>query len=130
MILEKKGEVAVLSAEIEKLTKEIADNEESQKKATAIRSGENEAFMAEKIELEQAISALEKAVTVLAGAGTGKKTGLLQSTTGEFERLQTVAGLKHALRALPSRIEITKKQLAAVEKLETLSDRASEDPPE
>merc|ERR1719160_1857537 len=53
MILEKKGEVAVLSAEIEKLEKEIADNEESQKKATNIRSNENEAFMAEKIELEQ-----------------------------------------------------------------------------
>merc|ERR1719161_2776993 len=73
LILEKKGEVAILAAEIEKLHQEIADNKESQAKATSIRSKENEAFMAEKIELEQAIAALEKAITVLSGAGTGKK---------------------------------------------------------
>jgi len=130
MILEKKGEVAVLSAEIEKLTKEIADNEESQKKATAIRSGENEAFMAEKIELEQAISALEKAITVLAGAGTGKKTGLLQSATKEFDRLETSAGLKHAIRNLPARIGITPKQLAAIEKFSTIEEEEPSAPDE
>jgi hypothetical protein len=125
LILEKKGEVAVLSAEIEKLTQEIADNEESQAKATSIRSKENEAFMAEKIELEQAIAALEKAITVLSGAGTGK-TGLLQGGTSTFERIKTVAELKTALRALPERIGITAKQLSAVERL----TRVAEDPPE
>merc|ERR1719313_1334813 len=102
LILEKKGEIAVLSAEIEKLNQEIADNKESQAKATSIRSKENEAFMAEKIELEQAIAALEKAITVLGGAGTGK-TGLLQGGTSTFERIKTVAELKTALRALPAR---------------------------
>lgn len=126
LILQKKGEVAVLSAEIAKLTKDIADNEESQKKATNIRSKENEAFMAEKIEMEQAISALEKAITVLRGAGTGKKTGLLQSGTSEFERLKTVAELKHAIRQLPVRIGITTKQLAAIE----MVAKVEEDPPE
>merc|ERR1719424_1512389 len=122
MILTKKGEVAVLSHEIAKLTQEIAENEDSQAKATSIRSNENEAFMAEKIELEQAISAMEKAITVLSGAGTGKKTGLLQSGTSEFERIKVVAGLKHALRALPARVGFTPKQLAAVEKLSKVEE--------
>lgn len=127
LILEKKGEVATLTSEIQKLNQEIAENKESQAKATSIRSKENEAFMAEKIELEQAIAALEKAITVLSGAGTGKKKSLLQSATGTFERIKTVAGLKTALRNLPERIVITPKQLSAVEKLSTLG---SEDPPE
>merc|ERR1719395_278371 len=126
LILEKKGEIATLTSEIQKLNQEIAENKESQAKATSIRSKENEAFMAEKIELEQAITALEKAITVLSGAGTGKKTGLLQSATSDFERIKTVAGLKTALRALPERIGLTQEQVAAVEKF----SRVVEDPPE
>jgi hypothetical protein len=122
LILEKKGEVAVLSAEIEKLNKEIAENKESQEKATSIRSKENEAFMAEKIELEQAIAALEKAVTVLAGAGTGKKTGLLQSGTSDYDRIKIVAGLKYSLQNVPARVAMTTKQLVALEKFSNVEE--------
>merc|ERR1719284_1194281 len=52
-ILELKGKVAVLAQEIADLSEKIADNEEEQKKATSIRSQENEAYMKEKTELEQ-----------------------------------------------------------------------------
>merc|ERR1719161_104878 len=69
-ILELKGTVAIREAELEELRQKIAEAEEAIESATSVRQKENQAFMAEKVELEQAISALEKAITVLSGAGT------------------------------------------------------------
>merc|ERR1719217_452361 len=69
-ILELKGTVAIREAELEELAKQIAEKEKAKETATAVRQKENAAFMAEKVDLEQAISALERAIKVLSGAGT------------------------------------------------------------
>lgn len=80
-VLSLKGKVATLAAEIAKLTKEIKANEEEQSKATTIRQKENSDFQQEKAEMEQTLNALERAVQVLAGAGTGN--AFLQMTTAD-----------------------------------------------
>jgi len=70
-VLSLKGQVATLQMEIEKLSKDIANNEESQAKATSVRQQQASDFAQEKAEVEQTMNALERAVKVLAGAGTG-----------------------------------------------------------
>jgi len=114
-VLELKGEVAVLSKEISDLSGKIADNEASQKQATDVRTKENQAWMSEKAELEEAINALERAITVLA-KGTGVKTGLLQGSNSASlaVRQQSVASVRSAIRSLPSNANVGPKQLAAI----------------
>jgi hypothetical protein len=70
-ILKLKGSVATLSTEIKGLSQDIKDNEQKQAEQTSIREKENSAFMAEKVELESAIGALEKAIMVLKAATGG-----------------------------------------------------------
>lgn len=70
-ILKLKGSVATLSTEIKGLAQDIKENEKKQAEQTSIREKENTAFMAEKVELESAIGALEKAITVLKAATGG-----------------------------------------------------------
>jgi len=74
-VLTLKGKAATLASEIAQLGRDIAENEEAQKAATAIREKENASYQTETSELQQTIGALEKAVNVLTGAGT--KTSLL-----------------------------------------------------
>lgn len=64
-ILKLKGTISTRTAEIKELLGDIKENEEAQKKATAIRSRENADFVAEKTETQQALAALEKALAVL-----------------------------------------------------------------
>jgi len=113
MILKLKGKVFVLSAEITELQENIRDNEAEQEKATAIRQKENGEYMSERGELEQAISAMEMAIKVISGAGTGK-TGLLQGSTAT-----TAAARQQAVRtvvsALPARAALSPSQLSAIQ---------------
>lgn len=85
-ILELKGKKATLASEMEKLTADIAENEAAQEEATEIRQKENANYQQEKSETETAIGALEKAVTVLGGAGT----------KGE-ELVSVASALRHAV---------------------------------
>lgn len=80
-VLSLKGKVATLASEIAKLTKDIAENEEDQAKSTAIRERQAADYLQEKAEIEQTINALERAVKVLSGAGTGKKSLLSVKST-------------------------------------------------
>merc|ERR1719453_891692 len=114
-VLELKGTVAILAKEIADLSIKIAENEATQKDATAVRSGENEEWMKEKQEYEEAINALERAIKVLSGAGT--KKALLQdsSATGEAMRMQAMYSVRSVVRALPSNTDLRPKQLAAME---------------
>mmetsp|Transcript_40309 Transcript_40309/g.96676 ORF Transcript_40309/g.96676 Transcript_40309/m.96676 type:complete len:677 (+) Transcript_40309:129-2159(+) len=70
-ILSSKGKLESLAAAIAELEAEIKSNNESQKKATNIREKENAEFQANAGELQEAIGALDKAIRVLSGAGTG-----------------------------------------------------------
>lgn len=97
-----KGEIATHGAEIENLNKAIEANIASQREAEDARSRENEEYTGEKIESEQCIGALEAAITVLNGAGTGKK-GFLEIK--EAQLLSVVGGVGGLLRhSLVSRV--------------------------
>jgi len=64
-IEENTATTAKLEAEIEALTKEIADNQNALKKATAIRTKEHNEYMEEAGDMEEAISSLKAAIVVL-----------------------------------------------------------------
>merc|ERR1719440_1109015 len=73
-ILRLTGNIATLNSEIAGLEADIKENLAQQEAATNIRNKENAAFTAEAAELQQAITALEKAITVLTSATTGKSS--------------------------------------------------------
>merc|ERR1719161_3407677 len=110
MILQLKGMVAVADGEIKTLSKEIAQNEDGQKRATTIRQKQNEEFQAEKSEMESTIGSLEKGIMVLKGAGT--KGASLIERKGVLA--QTAVHIKKALDNLPGDDSLTPKQLKAV----------------
>eukprot|EP00746_Dinoflagellata_sp_MGD_P013076 gnl/MRDRNA2_/MRDRNA2_128122_c0_seq1.p1 gnl/MRDRNA2_/MRDRNA2_128122_c0~~gnl/MRDRNA2_/MRDRNA2_128122_c0_seq1.p1 ORF type:complete len:711 (-),score=215.78 gnl/MRDRNA2_/MRDRNA2_128122_c0_seq1:88-2220(-) len=110
--LELKAKVAILSKEISDESALIAENQETQKKSTAVRQKENGEWMASKADLEEAINALTRAIKVLSGAGT--KTSLLQvgneaSTAVRRQMVGTV------LLALPAGANVDPKQFAAIQ---------------
>merc|ERR1719502_1054385 len=96
-----KGKSATLAGEIADLAREISENEASQAKATAIREKENGDYQADKAEMEQAIGSLEKAITVLAGAGT---KGELMQVKKDMKMLEIASGVKKAVDALPNEL--------------------------
>eukprot|EP00929_Paragymnodinium_shiwhaense_P076381 TRINITY_DN3926_c0_g1_i1.p1 TRINITY_DN3926_c0_g1~~TRINITY_DN3926_c0_g1_i1.p1 ORF type:complete len:702 (-),score=293.47 TRINITY_DN3926_c0_g1_i1:143-2248(-) len=100
-ILRLKAEVASHGANIEQLKKDIAKNIEAQKEAQAIRTKEHESYTEGATESEQCIGALEAAINVLTGAGTGKKEGGLLSvqrhTMQEAQLLSVVGGIRGLL---------------------------------
>jgi len=104
-----KGKSATLAGEIADLAREISENEASQAKATAIREKENGDYQADKAEMEQAIGSLEKAITVLAGAGT---KGELMQVKKDMELLSIAAGVKQAVNALPSTHKVSAEQMS------------------
>merc|ERR1719262_658104 len=109
-IIELKGKLGELGATITQLEKEIAENEEARKEATGIRDKESEDYMAEKLESEQCIGALESAIKVLTGAGTKKALETLQ----EAELLSVVAGVRGVLSRVPSSHPISDRDLKTV----------------
>lgn len=95
-ILKLKGGLGSHTAEIAQLKKDIAENLESQKTATEVRTKERAEYVEKKEEAEQCIGALEAAIRVLSGAGAGKK-GFLE-TLQEAQLLSVVAGVRNVLR--------------------------------
>jgi len=110
-VLEFKGKIATRTAEIAKLTKDIAENEKSQAKATEVRQKESAAFMAERTEMGQAINALERAIKVLSNAGRGKKEMLQQ---GDIALLRIATDLRGAVEHPSAQKKLSKKKLALV----------------
>merc|ERR1719487_1259820 len=105
-VLSFKGKSATEGSEIAELNANIADNQQAQATATAIREKENGDYQANKAEMEQAIGALEKAVVVLSGAGT--KGELLQ----QKHVLAVASGVKSAVQALPDGSKLAPAQLS------------------
>jgi len=99
-ILSLKGNVATLAAEIQGLESDMRQNGEEQAQATSIRQKENIAFATDSTELKEAISAMEKAVTVL-GQGS---SSLLQASARD-----KVAAV---VNALPASKALKPRQLA------------------
>jgi len=94
-IQELQGALGALSSDIENTKKLISANVASQEEATEMRNKEHEEYTEEKTESEQCIGALEAAIKVLTGAGTGKK-GFLE-TLQETQLLSVVAGVRGVL---------------------------------
>merc|ERR1719399_920858 len=111
-ILSLKGKVATLSSEISELSKGLKDSQQAQDEATGIRQKENGEYSSEKAEMEQTLGALEKAITVLSGAGT--KTALLQmSRPRDALKILSAASVVHeAVAHLPTNHNLSGEQMA------------------
>jgi len=96
LIKKLKGELGAHSSEVEQLKKDIKENEEAQQEASEVRAKENEDYVADKSEAEQCIGALEAAIKVLRGAGTGSK-GFLQSFK-EAQLISVAADVQRVFR--------------------------------
>merc|ERR1719443_1045860 len=115
-ILEYKGAVATLAAEIAEASSEARDNQAAQDEATAIRQKENGEYEAQKAEMEQTLNALERGIKVLMGAGSGGDESLLQTRTQAAEmKIMMVARDVHvAVQKLPAEHLLSPTALAKV----------------
>jgi len=113
-ILKLEGDLGAHSAEIAQLKKDIAQNLEAQKEATEVRNKENNEYENSKTENEQCIGALEAAIKVLTGAGTGKK-GFLE-TMQEAQLLSVVDGVRGVLGKGPVVDTLSSSDLDVIQK--------------
>lgn len=113
-ILKLNGDLGAHSAEIAQLKKDIAQNLESQKEATEVRNKENNEYENSKTENEQCIGALEAAIKVLTGAGSGKK-GFLE-TMQEAQLLSVVDGVRGVLGKGPVVDTLSSSDLDVIQK--------------
>jgi hypothetical protein len=108
-ILEAKGRLGSAGAEIANLKKQIAENLEAQGSAESLRKKENTDYLATKGALEQGISNLDKAITVLGAATSSKgashlsgshpELGVMETSAVVETRMLTVAaGVRSAMR--------------------------------
>jgi len=107
------GDLGAISAEISQLKKDVSANKEAQKEATEIRDKENAEYVAEKTESEQCIGALEAAIKVLSGAGTGKK-GFLE-TLNQAQLISVAADVKRVLQKDIASSTVAEQDLKAVQ---------------
>jgi len=116
-ILRLKGSIATLSSEIQGLAEDIKKNEDQQAELTSVREKENAAFLAEKLEMEQAIAALEKAITVLGDATsasfmqTSKWTSSLSEVISKLSKTSLV--IKYNDRQFAALQELSGKRLGS-----------------
>eukprot|EP00401_Gymnodinium_catenatum_P036759 CAMPEP_0117499664 /NCGR_PEP_ID=MMETSP0784-20121206/22363_1 /TAXON_ID=39447 /ORGANISM="" /LENGTH=748 /DNA_ID=CAMNT_0005294821 /DNA_START=92 /DNA_END=2333 /DNA_ORIENTATION=+ len=96
LLVKLKGEIATHGQSISDLEKMVAANIQSQKESTYVREKEREDFNEEKVENEQCTGALDSAIKVLTGAGTGRK-GFLE-TMQEAQLLSVVAGVRSVMK--------------------------------
>jgi len=89
------GDLGAHGAEIAQLQKDLAQNAQAQKDANEVREKENAKFEEDKTENEQCLGALEQAIKVMTGAGTGKK-GFLE-TMQEAQLLSIVGGVRDVM---------------------------------
>jgi len=87
------GDLGAHGAEIAQLTKDLAQNAEAQKEANEVRDKETGEYENDRTENEQCIGALEAAIKILTGAGSG---GFLQSMQ-EAQLLSVVGGIRQVL---------------------------------
>jgi len=90
-ILSLKGKIATLTAEVEQLAADIAQNEKDQALATSLREKENADYEADSSERKQAIAALQQAIEVLA-----KGTSFVQLSA------ESATAVKKVLEVVPS----------------------------
>jgi peptidoglycan hydrolase CwlO-like protein len=109
-----KGDLGAHSAEIDQLKKDIAANLEAQKEAAEVRDKENSEFESGKNDNEQCTGALEAAIKVLTGAGTGKR-GFLE-TMQETQLLSVVDGVRSVLRHESAVSSMSDKDLEVVKR--------------
>jgi len=104
-ILKYKARVAVRTAEIAQLEKEIKENKQQQADATTVRSNENAAYTAEVTEMKSAIAALQMATQVLVTGSGG--ASLLQGSTAAAS-----SAVKRLLQSLPASKALKAENLA------------------
>eukprot|EP00928_Gymnodinium_smaydae_P067838 TRINITY_DN5082_c0_g2_i1.p1 TRINITY_DN5082_c0_g2~~TRINITY_DN5082_c0_g2_i1.p1 ORF type:complete len:718 (+),score=195.03 TRINITY_DN5082_c0_g2_i1:50-2203(+) len=108
-----RGELGSHGADIKQLQKDVSANIESQKEATELRRKESATYESEKLEAEQCIGALEAAVRVLAGAGSGgsgAKANLL-ATFQQAQLLSVAAGIRGVLRTAAASHSLSESDL-------------------
>lgn len=109
-----KGDLGAHGAQISQLTKDLGQNAEAQKEANEVRDKEYQEYESDKLESEQCLGALEQAIKVMTGAGTGKK-GFLE-TMQEAQLLSVVAGVRGVLDKPAVTEGVTDQDLALVKK--------------
>jgi hypothetical protein len=105
LIKKLKGEIASHGAEIEQLNRDLAQNAAASKDATDLRNKEYGDYGKERTESENCIGALEGAIKVMTGAGTGKK-GFLETSAHQAQLLSIAGQVRRVLRhsAMPQSI--------------------------
>mmetsp|Transcript_83100 Transcript_83100/g.240066 ORF Transcript_83100/g.240066 Transcript_83100/m.240066 type:complete len:713 (+) Transcript_83100:52-2190(+) len=115
-IIKLEAEVASHQAEIKQTKKEITENLEAQREATALRDKENAEYAVERTESEQCSGALEAAIKVLTGAGEKKKAFLETGAMQEAQLLSVVAGVRSVLSKPSIMKELPDGDLRAVQR--------------
>jgi hypothetical protein len=106
-ILKYKALVAVRTAEIAKLEKEITANKKQQAAATTVRSNENAAYQAEAAETKEALAALQMATQLIVTGAGG--SALLQDSASLGVARNAVG---HVLEAMPGSAGMMAEKLA------------------
>jgi len=120
--LELKGSIATYISEIKGLTEDIRKNEKSQATATTTRQRENSAFQAERVELNQALTALEQAIVVLKDA---TKASLLRLHVDKKKASAALSLLRQATERLPHKLQPRAEHLAALSTASVAAGRYS-----
>jgi chromosome segregation ATPase len=105
------GELASLDVDLKQMKKDLAQNRESQKQATAVRDKEYNSYDEERTESEQCIGALEAAIKVLTGAGEAKKSGKFLEVA---QLMSTVGSLRGVLGTSLVRQKVSNQELDMV----------------
>jgi len=111
LIKKLEGEIGAHQEEIKQLDRDIASNKASQDEASSIRNKESAAYHDERAQSEQCIGALEAAIRVLSGAGTGK--GFLE-TLKEAQLLSVMAEVRGVVERPSVKQRLNSKDLLLV----------------
>jgi len=115
-ILQLKGEIATLDAEVKQLDKQMEENQKAQEGATAIRTKANEEYLAITAETKQAMVAMEKAIAVLIRGATAKAgDALLQQSAGRAVVRQVVDVLPRTAKVTPQQMNLLSEFLGSKE---------------
>jgi len=105
------GDLGAHGAEIAQLTKDLAQNAAAQKEANEVRDKETGAYENDRTENEQCIGALEAAIKILTGAGSGK--GFLE-TMQQAQLLSVVGGVREVMSKPRASDTLSEKDMETV----------------